>query len=58
MSKTYLMGTVQPSLHYKYMQRLVLYTVCLYCNIHVPAGACIPVASASPLPVQLVHAPM
>ena len=28
------MGTVQPSFHYKYMQHLVLYTVCSYYNIH------------------------
>ena len=39
------------------MQHLVLYTVCLYCNIHVPAGACILVASVSPIhvfPIQCV----
>ena len=41
------------------MQHLVLYTVCSYCNIHVhvPAGACIPVASVSPIhvfPIQSV----
>ena len=41
------------------MQYLVLYTVCLYCNIslHGPAGACILVASVSPihvLPIQHV----
>ena len=42
------------------MQHLVLYTVCSYCNImslHAPAGACILVASVSPLhvpPVQCI----
>ena len=37
------------------MQHLVLYTVCSYCNIHVQAGACIPVASVSPIHVPLVQ---
>ena len=49
------MGTVPPSFHYKYMQHLVLYTVCSY--LHRPGGACIPVASASPIyvpPTQCV----
>ena len=42
------------------MQHLVLYTVCLYCNIHeftCTSGACIPVASVSPIhvfPIQRV----
>ena len=44
------------------MQHLVLYTVCSYqvaifMSLHVPAGACIPVASASPIhvfPIQCV----
>ena len=37
------------------MQHLVLYKVYLYCNIHVPGGACIPVASASPIHVPPVQ---
>ena len=45
------------------MQHLVLYRVCSYCNIHeliefTWAGACIPVASVSPInvfPIQCVY---
>ena len=51
------MEIVLPSLHYKYMQPLVLGTVCSYCNIHefnVPAGGCVRVASVSLIPVQCV----
>ena len=42
------------------MQHLVLYTVCciaIFMSLHVPAGACIRVASASPIhvfPIQRV----
>ena len=40
------------------MQHLVLYTLCaIFMSLHVPAGACIPVASASPIhvfPIQRV----
>ena len=40
------------------MQHLVLYTVCSYCifmSLHGPAGACIPVASASPIHVPPIR---
>ena len=41
------------------MQHLVLYTVCItiFMSLHGPAGACIPVASASPIdapPIQRI----
>ena len=49
------MGIVQPSLHCKYMQHLVLYTVCLFMSLHGPAGACIMVASVSPIQCCGMH---
>ena len=55
------MGTVQPSFHYKYMQHLVnikCVHIAIFMSLHGPAGAFIPVASASPIhvpPVQYVH---
>ena len=41
------------------MQHLVLYTVfhiAIFMSLHGPAGACIPVASASPIHVFPIHA--
>ena len=52
------MGAVQPSLHYKYMQHLVLYMfvcIAIFMSLHVPAGACILVASVSPIHVSPAH---
>ena len=47
------MGTVLPSLDYKYVQHLAVCFNTIFTSLHGPAGACILVTSASPILTQV-----